>query len=54
MGAYQQAPGDPALDPFSDAAVSPDEFSGADVLDPVKFLLSKFQIDRLDEGMVLG
>ena len=27
----------------------PDEFAGADVLDPVKFLLSKFQIDRLDE-----
>ena len=49
MRAYQQAPDDPALDLPSGAAVPPDEFAGADVIDPVKFLLSKFQIDRLDE-----
>ena len=49
MEASQQAPDDPAFDPFSEAAVFPDEFAGADVIDPAKFLLSKFQIDRLDE-----
>ena len=49
MQAFQQAPDDPALDPFSDAAVFPDEFAGADVIDLVKFLLLKFQIDQLRE-----
>ena len=54
MEAYQQASDDPALDPFSDADVLPDVFAGADVLDPVKFLLSKFQIDRLGEVLFTG